>query len=602
VIEGEESLVSASVLGNPIFGNYVPASASSDPAVTPLSAWPFANQASVRNLGRQVRANSEYVLTPWGFYQNMTAYFNLGQNVSAPAALALARRGENQWVTTNLYQALLHPLYNMAPRQSGGALQILDHHDGAGYAGGDGQRNFYYIAKYMYPDDPLVDFVYRQATSGWTGNALTKTIFGSKLGTTPMSAVANAKQLGLSKFDPLAGFAISRNGWRDTDLSLVFNNFTLGGGHYHAEANSFSLFALGRVWSNPPSYHVVPNDAQQSVLIERFPGSTDASQGYIGQGPGSYDYIADLNPAQQTDQPGTPYHGVLLEVREDPGQLWTWFAGNAKPAYDFVDGIPVYADGSKGVPVNTGLSMKDMLIPGLLGTLIPSDASALANSTRFAKAVPYNPVAFAFRSVLTVRGANPYVLVIDDMRKDDTPQNYRWTMNNSIGFGPSGGVFLDANKHDTYASLEISSGATAAQAVLFHTIDSGSQTGLPRLLVRDVSEQGADGQPVIAIDDRPITAATDASTNLTYGFDNNSKKFTFFPSRRLFIDRRGVLEPKFKVLLFPFLSGRPLPKTSWNPAKTVLTVQVGRQVDTVEFDMAQPDHRTRLKSFTRSTL
>jgi hypothetical protein len=32
--------------------------------VTPLSAWPYANQASVRNLGRQVRANSEYVLTP----------------------------------------------------------------------------------------------------------------------------------------------------------------------------------------------------------------------------------------------------------------------------------------------------------------------------------------------------------------------------------------------------------------------------------------------------------------------------------------------------------------------------------------------------------
>jgi site-specific recombinase XerD len=48
--------------------------------------------------------------------------------------------------------------------------------------------------------------------------------------------------------------------------------------------------------------------------------------------------------------------------------------------------------------------------------------------------------------------------------------------------------------------------------------------------------------------------------------------------------------------------GRPLPKTSWNPARTVLTIQVGRQVDTVEFDMSQPDHRTRLKSFTRSTL
>jgi hypothetical protein len=338
------------------------------------------------------------------------------------------------------------------------------------------------------------------------------------------------------------------------------------------------------------------------VLIQRFPGSSDASQGYVGQGPGSYDYIADLNTTLQSDQPGGPYHGVLLEVNEDPGKVWTWFSGNAKPAYDFVDGIPVYADGSKGVQVNTGLAINDMLIPGLLNALIPSDATNLGKSTRFAKAVPYNPVAYAYRSVLTVRGANPYVLVIDDIRKDDSPQNYRWTMNNSIGFGPSGGVFLDATKHDSYASLEITPGATAKQAILFHTIDSGSQAGLPRLLVRDVSEQASTGQPVITIDDRPVPATPDASTNLTYGFDNNSKKFTYFPSRRLFIDRQGVVEPKYKVLLFPFLSGKALPRTSWNAAQTVLTIRVGKQVDTVEFDASQPDHRTRLKAFTRNSL
>ena len=40
-------------------------------------------------------------------------------------------------------------------------------------------------------------------------------------------------------------------------------------------------------------------------------------------------------------------------------------------------------------------------------------------------AVPYNPVLYSYRSILTVRGAHPYVLVIDDMNKDGTPHDYR---------------------------------------------------------------------------------------------------------------------------------------------------------------------------------
>ena len=212
-------------------------------------------------------------------------------NVSAPGTVAYARRGENQWVSTYLYQSLLQALYNIVPEQaSGGLEQILDHQDGSGYAGGDGQRNFYYLSKAMYPDDPMIDYVYRQATAGYSSNALTRAIFGQSLQTSDLSTVASAKQLGLTKFDPLIGFAISRNGWNQNDLSVVMNNFTLGGGHYHAEANSLTFSALGRVWSNPPQYHVVPGDAQQQISILTYPGTTDASQGYIGQGPSSYDY------------------------------------------------------------------------------------------------------------------------------------------------------------------------------------------------------------------------------------------------------------------------------------------------------------------------
>ena len=588
VIEGEEGQVAEAVLTNPIFGQYIAASQSTDPAVTPISSWPNANQASVRNLGRQVRGNSEYNLTPWGFYHTMSGYFHLGQNISAPASLALARRGENQWVTTNLYQALLQQLYNLVPAEGGGTMGILDHQDSSGFANGDGERNFYYIAKFMYPDDPMVDFVYQQAIAGWNSNLLTKAIFAAPLLNNTLAQMAQAKQLGLMKFDPLIGFAISRNSWNENDLNLVMQNFTLGSGHYHAEANTFALSALGRVWANPPGYHITPGDAQQQVLIQTHPGATDASEGYIGQGPGSYDFATGDGLTQP------PFHGVLLDIEEDPSHQWSWFSGDAAPAYSFSSGT------TAGLAVSTGLTNSYMLIPGMLNTLIPSDAASLAGSTQFATAIPYNPVSYAFRSILTVRGANPYVLIIDDMKKDGATHNYRWTMNNSVDFGGSSGVFIDANKISQFSSLEISPGATATEAVLYHDIDAGSASGLPRLLVRDVSEQSTTGQPAIVIDNRPSVSSPNASTNLTYGVDNNSGIFSYFPTRRLFIDRKNIVSPEYKVLLFPYLTGGTVPVTSWDATKTILTVKVGSQTDTISFDDSNPDHRTRLKSFART--
>ena len=588
-IEGEESQVLPSVLNDPTFGTYVPAAGSNDPAVTDITAWPGANRTSVRNLGRQVRLNLEFPLSPWGFYQNMTGYFHLGQDESAPATLALARRGENQWVTTNLYQALLHPLYNLMPREADNFMQVLDHHDGAGFSGSSHSLSSYYIAKYMYPDDPVIDFVYRQAVHSVAGAALTRAIFAEPVTSASLPEVAQAKHLGLMKFDPYTGFAISRNSWDQNDLNLVMNNFTLGGGHYHAQANSFSLSALGRVWANPPGYHIVPGDAQQQVLIQVHPGAPDASQGYVGQGPSSYDYATNPNGYD-----GTPFHGVLLQVTEDPDHLYSWFSGDATPAYNFI------GKRDHSGYVDTGLTNDYMLIPGLLGTLTASDAAEFDASTRFKFAFPYNKVKYAYRSILTARGKTPYVLVVDDIKRDGRPQNYRWSMNASVGFGGSGGVFVDAQMNPVFSSLQIEPGATATDAVLFHEIDAGTTDNLPRMLVRDVSEQQPSNQPVIVIDDRSLTPNATSTTNLTYGVDNNSKKLTYFPSRRVFIDRQNVIEPNYKVLLFPYLTGSALPTTSWNASKTVLTVRIGAQTDRITFDRTNADRRTRLVSFVRT--
>jgi len=65
------------------------------------------------------------------------------------------------------------------------------------------------------------------------------------------------------------------------------------------------------------------------------------------------------------------------------------------------------------------------------------------------------------------------------------------------------------------------------------------------------------------------------------------------------IERDAVVEPKYKVLLFPYLTGGLMPVTSWNAATSTLTVQVGTQTDTITVDETNSDHRTRFKSFLR---
>ena len=113
------------------------------------------------------------------------------------------------------------------------------------------------------------------------------------------------------------GFMISKNGWSETDLSMAMSNFTLSAGQYHVQANSFSLSALGRTWSNSPQYRIVPNDDHQTVVFQTNASSTDASQGYTGQGPESEGYLTNYQDQQ-------PFQGAVLQVSSDPSGQWTW--------------------------------------------------------------------------------------------------------------------------------------------------------------------------------------------------------------------------------------------------------------------------------------
>jgi hypothetical protein len=560
VIEGEEGDVTPAV---------VAANTPVMPPATGPAAWSHASPASVWNLYRMMRWYSEYFVTPWGSPLHHHAYFEASSGMSGPAMLALARRGQNGFVTSHLYQASFHVLNNLNPASPTGPMVLWDHHDGMGFGNGIGGYAGRYLARYMYPDDALMDYVYPAFRREVSVDFYTA-LFHVDRPAKPLAMVAAEKACELTRFDPFRGAAVTRNSWSENDLSLYFECRADVQGHMHAEANNFSLYALGRPWSTPPGYHVTINDASATVLIQAPELAADpATEGYLGESPSAATITTTRN------QFPTP-PGKFLEATEDPAGQWTLFAGDASAAYNyaFEGGIPSTLDTGR---------RKSSFFHGEVLSQMSADYDPSADTANLTTGnLAYNPVLHAFRTVFTARGARPYVLVVDDITVDGiSPRNYRWNM---PAFG-----------RDAVNTLRLQTGATATEAVLYHQPDASSG---PRLLVRDISEQSAVSQPAIFLDTR---LNGDGQAQLDIGVDNNSGLYTTVQSKRLLITRQNVVSPKFKVLLFPHQSGDQLPLTSWNAENTVATIDLRNGfTDRIEIDSNRPDKRTRIVSFSRN--
>ena len=574
VIEGEEADVTPAV---------VAATTPVVSAATGPAAWPNASPASIWNIYRMSRWYSEYFITPWGSPLNHHAYLELSMGSSGGAMLALSRRGQNLFATTNIYQSSLHAFNSLNPRESDGGMVLWDHHDSMGFGNGPGNNDARYLAQYVYPDDPLIDYDYR-AYQREGSNSFMAAVFHVDRASQTLAQVAQAKKLSLTQLDPFRGAGFVRNTWQENDLSLYFECRPDKEGHMHAEANNFSLYALGRAWSSPPGYHITINDVAATVLIQDPSLAADpVTNGYIGESASS----GSLSPTR-AQFPTPP--GKLLEATEDPAAQWALFAGDATAAYQYAFEGPATID--------TGLRTASFYYGDVLSQMYANYDPVADTATLKVGKLDYNPVQHAVRSVLTVRGAKPYVLVIDDITADGiTPRNYRWNMSAAIGFGGSGGRFKDASNNDTFSSLRMQSGATATNAVLYHERDVAAG---PRLLVRDLSEQSTAGQPAILLDTRP-SSATPAGNNLTYGYDNNSKNYSYLPSNRLLITRQNVVSPRYKVLLFPHQSTDSLPLTTWNANQTVASIDLRNgYTDQLTFDSTSADQRTRVRALVRT--
>lgn len=409
------------------------------------------------------------------------------------------------------------------------------------------------VAKYLFPDDKSLDFVYRAHVGDdyrrlpSSLHHIVNEVVTSALFATTFDPALRAEDLGL----PLSfvcgqrALAMARSSWDADATFLTMHVRGASGGHPYPDRNGIMLAAEGRPWVTIPRKDI-GGWAMNTVLIDG---------------------------AEQTET--TP--GRVVDVSDGP--LATFMTGDAKYCWDWVwasasknlAGQPVSrADVAAGT-VDTGASWSlvkqsfndfawTQTDHELSKRPLATSPSWIAPRGELTPVIrqPNAPVLRAFRTAGLVRGPRPYVLVVDDVQRDPLPTGYDWNLtlpadvvqvSPQAGLGMEGDVILTGT-----ASLD------AAGAV---------KPGQPALLVRVLDCRG---------ERRPIAVAPRENLVL------------------LSLTTRAVA-PDFKVLMHAFRMGDPLPTTTWDAGRAAVTVAFPDQTDVLAFSPT-PAGRTAL-SITR---
>ncbi len=513
----------------------------------------------------------------YGFYDSGAGYEGLGKNyMFVTTAVALAKRG---------YSMLAHPhVKSFGTKFLPAIVQPYGHgftsYDVWGGSGHDDVIGGYKFnasdiigLKWVYPNDPSIDFVWRNyierdyfvdsddyvyqqilPDDSYHNYLLLAGIFSQDYDN---SSTWNTQANSIVKEDFIAedrGLAVMRSGLDSLDLAVQFHCRQDMGGHTHGDRNDFTLSALGRIWIRksyggsqfqPTWFHsgILVDDIAMGVgdpdgdkcrqpgkLLEWYPNDDltkvagDATDAYTWE----WHWSAQL---PGNDHPWLGSNG-WVEVAE------TWnewqFIESEEPHFN----LPFY-------------DFPHWHVEGKLERMVKRE---------------YNPMEKVYRSVGVFKGEKPFVLVVDDIKKDSDIHNYKWL----------GQIARDLTIESTDVNLVDED--YKADIILKEPTSEGSR----RLLVRVLDNTGYDGIVLPGYQD-----------TLTYTDYFNGNPYNANPNYirpRLIVESNSI-SPDFKVLLFPHHQGDDLPTTSWNSAHDTLIVTCGNTVRNIAFNV-NADGRT----------
>jgi hypothetical protein len=476
-----------------------------------------------------------------GYPHEGYAYYCFGMTWHSISDYVLARRAdrENIFNTTRFYRSIEAAFRLFDPNGSA----IRSHHDTVEGSTGSGEiaipQRHIMVAKYMWPDDRMVDYVYGKLVANNREERYLKifdAVFAEDVKYPEQTVAEAAGTLSPNKFCPDRGLVTSRNEWEDDGLRFEFrcrqDKYYLG--HQHSDVNSFELFSHGKEWIiDPGKFASTVSDVSSTILVDGT-GACSSSNYRWPSLPGQF-----VEYAETTD-------GTLA-------------AGDARLYYSYSKGAP--RAGETATPADYkvtdhGLLWSDFYtlrtgydIPEWM-TYTPYDLNNYGNLDGIYTMVP---VDHAFRTTFLTKGSNPFVLIVDDIQQDEGLHDYTWL----AGMVTDGSVEVESQTND--------------KLVLRY---AGEEESGARLLVQVLNANGQSGSIQLDTDPVIVELASHVST-------------------RIKIESSQVVSPDFKVLLYPYMTGDPLPDVQWNANGNIVRITI--DADTRQFYFGEDDDkRTRV--------
>ena len=402
------------------------------------------------------------------------------------------------------------------------------------------------MMKYLYPDDPLINLVWRVKSPAAAYGAKNPSSHagsghgGLDIGLLYSMGAINeddrardpdsdglppelTSKVPLTWHDPLRGAVRTRSGWGKDDLVLWFENKSdyFSAGHEVSEHNNFLFASHGVAWTPYAGRYQAPKK-QNMILIDglaaprwqpvpgRILGVHDAPAGTAAAGDATDGYNWDKQEKMQE-----AWHPALAV------KGWSWMGG-----------------AGKGCGRDWELPFHPIIRQFNEGFAHLEWGNWHGETRGPERYRQWNQVEKVFRTVQLARGpstgsgpAHPYLLVIDDVRKDDQMHMFDWVLNMNRSI-----KLLKSEKDDLILREE----GTDAQLLV-------------RVLFRKVHEQSL---PPAFADYRVVISA-------------------------------AAVEPEFRIFLYPHHKGEKLPQTDWSPDRKRLYIRFGNDTDVYHFGQGE---------------
>jgi hypothetical protein len=477
----------------------------------------------------------------------------------------------------------------MAPEL--GKLEAADRHWWMGYGSGPWMDQFFnwaFVLKHVYPEDPAVDFFYKER--------LKQHGFGSPhpeadsalprprirytwrelmlLTVTPGLLNEQGEPIdydldGLppeitdrmsAYVDLPRGVAMSRSSWDPDAMQVHYEarSDVFMTGHETPEAGDFNLSSHGVIWSMRREWYM-DSYFRNMILIDGKAGlypNAPAHLMKVDDNQHATTFVSDNTHQYNWWQGGKNFYLWHGAYEDAPRHMNEWkshselMTRRTEPA--FLPHMRAFQDGLAGL--DWGAWHGESRGPAVYHQL--------------------NDVDHVFRTLHMTKGAHPYVLIVDDVRKDDQVHQYDWCLHleRDIVLAEADSAVRNRYTPQWYQNVE---NRNATDLLL--TLKDVPETRYWRYGVKS-HRKARKGDPMLLV--RVLWRNADwpyPQPVFEEGAGGNGLE------SRIRIPALAV-NPEFRVLLFPHRFGDPLPLTDWNDDRTRLTVQVGGHTDVYSFD------------------